>query len=68
MQVLPSFQKPRHAQILVDAPPVSAYIGDRMGAAIGKITGRKPCWGCRKVEHGLNSIHRVAKKLVGLHA
>ncbi len=64
LTALPSFQKPRHAQILVGVPPATAYIGDRMGAAIGKMTGRKPCSGCRKVESGLNWAHRSLEKLL----
>ena len=63
---LPSHHKQRHAQILVSAPHATAYIGDRMGAAIGKMTGRKPCKGCRKVEDGLNLVHRGVRKLVGI--
>ena len=63
---IPSHQKLRHAQILVDDLPTTAYIGDRIGAAIGKVTGRKPCRNCRKVESGLNKVHRGVRRLVGL--
>ena len=44
--------------------PPKQYIGDRMGAAIGKVTGRKPCGGCRKVEGGLNWVHHSLEKLL----
>ena len=44
--------------------PSTKYLGDRMGAAIGKMTGRKPCSGCRKVEGGLNWAHRSLEKLL----
>ena len=36
-------------------------IGDRMGEAIGKVTGRSPCRGCKKVEAGLNGLGRAAR-------
>lgn len=37
------------------------YAGDIMGQYIAGITGRKPCRGCKKVEAGVNWVH---KKLV----
>ena len=66
LRQIPTHHKQRHAQILVNAPPTTAYIGDRMGAAISKVTGRKPCRNCRKVESGLNKVHRGVRRLVGL--
>ena len=63
LRQLPQHQKVRHAQVLVNALPTTAYIGARMGAAIGKVTGRKPCWGCRKVENGLNWGHKQLQNL-----
>ena len=40
------------------------YIGDRIGAAIGRVTGRQPCAGCKKVEAGLNRLDKWGRKLV----
>lgn len=34
------------------------YLGDRMGSMIGRLTGRKPCAGCKSVESGINAVHR----------
>ena len=49
-------------------------LGDRMGAAIGKATGRKPCKTCTKIEGGFNrfdlQIRKAARtvKRVLIHA
>ena len=43
--------------------PPKKYLGDHMGAAIGRVTGREPCTGCRKVEDGFNAVHRGAERI-----
>ena len=43
--------------------PPKKYLGDHMGAAIGRVTGREPCVGCRKVENGFNAVHRGAERI-----
>jgi len=60
--------RPKKSQLLtvnnqIILPP-KQYIGDRMGAAIGKMTGRTPCRGCRKVEGAFNWSHRSLEKLL----
>lgn len=54
------------AQRIITAKPgdEKRYLGDRMGAAIGKATGRKPCPGCKKVEAGLNGAHKFGQRIV----
>ena len=41
------------------------YAGDILGAKIGQMTGRKPCRGCKKVEAGVNWVHKQGEKLFG---
>ena len=43
--------------------PPKKYLGDHMGAAIGRVTGREPCVGCRKVENGVSAVHRGAERI-----
>ena len=43
--------------------PPKKYLGDHMGAAIGRVTGREPCAGCRKVEDGVSAMHRGAERI-----
>lgn len=53
---LPAATKLRHAGVLTgDGPSPPLYLGSRMGAVIGRVTGRQPCGGCRKVETGINA-------------
>ena len=56
---IPLHQKPRHAQILVNAPPTTAYIGDRIANGLAKL-GVKTCPGCNKRK---SAINRADKKL-----
>lgn len=44
--------------------PPKKYLGDQMGGYIGRITGRQPCGGCRKVESLLNNADKLARTVM----
>ena len=67
LRQLPQHQKVRHAQVLVNALPTTAYIGDHIAKGLSKL-GVKSCPGCEKRKQILNGAHRSVRKLVGLHA
>ena len=62
--LLAAQSKPRHAQILVNALPTTAYIGDKIAAGLAKL-GVKPCAGCNERKELLNGADRSVRKLLG---
>ena len=47
--------------------PPKKLLGDHVASSLSKL-GVKECPGCNKRKQLLNSVHRGARKLVGLHA
>lgn len=53
----------RRGSVLVGGQPQKAYLGDRLGSLVGRVTGRQPCSGCKKIEGGLNWLDRRARQI-----